>query len=364
MASSNPYTSFGKTTTAPASGAPSSGHAFEASTFGHPSAPDTHPANAKAASTAPPDAGAAGLGGSTASGKPHGDTLGNLKAGAVDVGNKAKSIVGSVWGHLSTGHATVHTAVGKLQNYRLLTPGSAQTFWREEFQPPASEVLKNYYACHLSTTTGPVPGSLFVATHSFSFMSDRPLTYNTGPASTAWSFYKVTLPLDKVADVVVPPGSEKYIQVNTTDGHQFWFMGFISFDRAVQELRETRAVRPQPAATEGFYGGGSPYSAPQYQPQATSPYTQPPPPPIYQGPYAQGSPQSPPPGPSQGTQGQAPPGPYQGTQGQAPPGPYQGSQGQAPPGPYQGTQGQPPPGPYQGTPGPYGQAPSPPQGPK
>lgn len=32
--------------------------------------------------------------------------------------------------------------------------------------------------------------------------------------------------------------SEKYIQIVTTDGHDFWFMGFISYDKALKQLTE------------------------------------------------------------------------------------------------------------------------------
>lgn len=32
--------------------------------------------------------------------------------------------------------------------------------------------------------------------------------------------------------------SDKYIQVVTTDGHEFWFMGFISYDKALKQLCE------------------------------------------------------------------------------------------------------------------------------
>lgn len=182
--------------------------------------------------------------------------MANLKAGAADLGTKAKTVAGNVWGHLSTGHGTIHTAVGKLQNYRLLTPSSAQSFWRENFQPSAADIMKNYYACHLSTSTGPVAGTLFVATQSVAFMSDRPLSYNTGPTTTAWSYYKVTLPLNKVADVTVPSGDARYIQINMIDGHQFWFMGFISFDKALQELRMVKDSTSQFQGQQQTQGQG------------------------------------------------------------------------------------------------------------
>lgn len=32
--------------------------------------------------------------------------------------------------------------------------------------------------------------------------------------------------------------SEKYIQIVTVDGHDFWFMGFVNYDKAVKNLSE------------------------------------------------------------------------------------------------------------------------------
>lgn len=32
--------------------------------------------------------------------------------------------------------------------------------------------------------------------------------------------------------------SEKYIQIGTVDGHDFWFMGFVNYDKAIKNLSE------------------------------------------------------------------------------------------------------------------------------
>lgn len=41
--------------------------------------------------------------------------------------------------------------------------------------------------------------------------------------------------------------SEKYIQIVTRDGHEFWFMGFISYDKAFTNL--TQALNPTSGGT-------------------------------------------------------------------------------------------------------------------
>lgn len=33
--------------------------------------------------------------------------------------------------------------------------------------------------------------------------------------------------------------SEKYIQIVTSDGHEFWFMGFVNFEKASHHLLNT-----------------------------------------------------------------------------------------------------------------------------
>ena len=53
------------------------------------------------------------------------------------------------------------------------------------------------------------------------------------------------IPLSKIANVTPvtlkenPP--EKYIQILTVDAHEFWFMGFVSYDKAVTHLLDAVA---------------------------------------------------------------------------------------------------------------------------
>ncbi|KAK3404224.1 hypothetical protein EUGRSUZ_K00544 [Eucalyptus grandis] len=55
-------------------------------------------------------------------------------------------------------------------------------------------------------------------------------------------YYKVVLLLNQLS--TVSPSSnrlnptEKYIQVVTRDGYEFWFMGFISYDKALENINE------------------------------------------------------------------------------------------------------------------------------
>ena len=35
--------------------------------------------------------------------------------------------------------------------------------------------------------------------------------------------------------------AEKYIQVSTVDNHEFWFMGFVNYEKAARNLQEAPA---------------------------------------------------------------------------------------------------------------------------
>jgi hypothetical protein len=55
-------------------------------------------------------------------------------------------------------------------------------------------------------------------------------------------YLQVVLPLSQVTSVN-PSSSmrnraERYIQIMTMDNHQFWFMGFVNYDKALKNLYE------------------------------------------------------------------------------------------------------------------------------
>ena len=72
--------------------------------------------------------------------------------------------------------------------------------------------------------------------------------------------FQVMIPLSKVG--IINPvimrenPSEKYIQIVTVDGHDFWYMGFVNYEKASKHLSESLsnfvaseiAVQPAPVA--------------------------------------------------------------------------------------------------------------------
>ncbi|KAJ6705168.1 GEM-LIKE PROTEIN 2 [Salix purpurea] len=134
-------------------------------------------------------------------------------------GKKTETVARNIWHNLKTGSSVPQI-----------------------FETGPDEKLMKTFACYLSTSTGPVSGTLYLSTVRVAFCSDRPLWYTAPSGQEAWSYYKVTIPLEKIRTVnpVImkesPP--EKYIQIVTIDGHEFWFMGFVNFEKASHHLLE------------------------------------------------------------------------------------------------------------------------------
>jgi hypothetical protein len=156
---------------------------------------------------------------------------------------KIDVLAGNIWSHMNTGASPLDAARGRMsQGIKLVQEGGFEGLYKAMFGPMADgEQLRKTYACYLSTSTGPVAGTLYISNLKFSFCSDRPLAYAPTPGQTAWSYYKMVMPLEKVKEVIPSfnetKPAEKYIQVVTNDGHDFWFMGFVNYDKGVKNLQ-------------------------------------------------------------------------------------------------------------------------------
>lgn len=259
--------------------------------MGAPSHPEAHPDNKEAA--------AGKLSAKDTTTEPEQDSTppaSKSKLSFADVtefSKKMEILIGHLWGHLTTGPSVADTAFGRMSaGTRLLTHGGFQGVFTSSFKTDPDEKLKKTYACFLSTATGPVPGTLFISTKRLAFCSDRPLRYTppTQPSATAaaqgnaaktdgpanghsaetdhdpakadvpakeepakgdgaakgdaarFSYYKVAIPVEKIKEVdpSVNPNkpAEKYIELVTVDNYEFWFMGFVNYDKGVKNLQE------------------------------------------------------------------------------------------------------------------------------
>nr|XP_023922671.1 GEM-like protein 1 isoform X2 [Quercus suber] len=169
------------------------------------------------------------------------NVLGKWGKKAAEATKKAEDLAGNMWQHLKTGPSFADAAVGRIaQGTKVLAEGGYEKIFRSTFETVPEEKLQKTYAAYLSTSAGPVMGTLYLSTAKLAFCSDNPLSYKTGD-QTEWSYYKVVIPLHQLRAVnpstsKVKPG-EKYIQVISVDSHEFWFMGFVNYDSAVKNLQ-------------------------------------------------------------------------------------------------------------------------------
>ncbi|XP_006664553.2 GEM-like protein 5 [Oryza brachyantha] len=178
---------------------------------------------------------------------------------------KAEELASNIWLNLKTAPSMSEAAMGKLSlGAKALTEGGFEKLYRQTFAAAAAdERLRKAFACYLSTATGPVAGTLYLTDRSLAFCSDRPLSFTAPSGQAAWSYYKVMVPLARVAAVEPVAMPERYVRVATVDAHEFWFMGFVSYDKAVRHLSQavseketasppttTTTVTPAAAATD------------------------------------------------------------------------------------------------------------------
>ncbi|GAB4861326.1 Cleavage polyadenylation factor subunit fip1 [Ancistrocladus abbreviatus] len=169
------------------------------------------------------------------------DVLGKWGKKAAEATKKAEDLAGNMWQHLKTSPNVADAAVARFaQGSKVLVEGGYEKLFRQTFQTGPEEQLQKTYACYLSTSAGPVVGTLYLSTVKLAFCSDSPLSCKVDDR-TEWSYYKVVVPLRQIKAVnpstsKVNP-AEKYIQIISADNHEFWFMGFVNYDSAVKNLR-------------------------------------------------------------------------------------------------------------------------------
>ncbi|KAB5519017.1 hypothetical protein DKX38_023336 [Salix brachista] len=202
-------------------------------------------------------------------------------------GKNADTVARNIWHNLKTGPSVPQAAWGKVNlTAKAITEGGFESLFKHIFETDSNEKLKKTFACYLSTSTGPVAGTLYLSTARVAFCSDRPLCHTAPSGEEAWSYYKVMIPLEKIStvnsEIMTENPSRKYIQIVTTDEHDFWFMGFVNFEKALQNLSESvssfkeagSAIQPVVAkhTTLGCKmekGGGNGFSLPSKEPKSS-----------------------------------------------------------------------------------------------
>lgn len=94
---------------------------------------------------------------------------------------------------MKTGPSFADAAVSRIaQGTKLLAEGGYEKVFQATFETVPEEQLLKSYACYLSTSAGPVMGTLYLSTAKLAFCSDNPLSYKSGDR-TEYSYYKVRI---------------------------------------------------------------------------------------------------------------------------------------------------------------------------
>jgi hypothetical protein len=147
---------------------------------------------------------------------------------------------------VTLGPKLYETVKGKLSlGARILQAGGVEKVFCQWFPVEKGEKLLKASQCYLSTTAGPIAGMLFISTEKIAFRSDRSLALTSPNGDTVRVPYKVAIPLGRVKTAKPSENKDrpeqKYVQVVTDDGFEFWFMGFVRYQVSLQELEKAIA---------------------------------------------------------------------------------------------------------------------------
>lgn len=145
------------------------------------------------------------------------------------------------------------TLKGKLSlGAKIIQEGGRGKIFQQIFGVREGEKLLKASQCYLSTTSGPIAGLLFISSIKIAFCSERSINFPSATGEVIRAPYKVLVPVIKIrcaneSENLRKP-EQKYIQVVTTDDYEFWFMGFLRYEKAYRNLQKAISM----------YGNSSP----------------------------------------------------------------------------------------------------------
>ncbi|TXG56837.1 hypothetical protein EZV62_018150 [Acer yangbiense] len=102
---------------------------------------------------------------------------------------------------------------------------------------------------------GPIAGLLFISTDKVAFCSETSLKFCSSNGELLRLYYKVLIPVEKIKrvnqSVNMKKPSQKYMEITTLDGFDFWFMGFLNYQKAFKYLHQ--AISHQLSSVEMMY---------------------------------------------------------------------------------------------------------------
>ncbi|KDP40479.1 hypothetical protein JCGZ_24478 [Jatropha curcas] len=164
------------------------------------------------------------------------------------LGKKADNFTNCVLEHVRLGPKITETLRGKLRlGAKILQVGGVERIFRQLFPFSEDEKLLKASQCYLSTTAGPIAGLLFISTHKVAFCSERSIKFSTPNGKSVRLYYKVLIPLRKIKSVNesenVKKPSQKYMEIVTVDNFEFWFMGFLNYQKALKYIQQAISHR-------------------------------------------------------------------------------------------------------------------------
>ncbi|XVF49382.1 hypothetical protein PTKIN_Ptkin04bG0007000 [Pterospermum kingtungense] len=149
---------------------------------------------------------------------------------------------------VKTGSKPSETVKGKLSlGARIIQGGPKENTFKQIFDMEEGEQLLKASQCHLSTTAGPIAGLLFISNQKVAFCSERSISVVSPTGKVIGTApYKVLIPIKKIKGANrsenVKNKAEKYIEIATGDGFEFWFMGFIQYEKAFNNLQKALSL--------------------------------------------------------------------------------------------------------------------------
>ncbi|KAL4304470.1 hypothetical protein GQ457_10G018870 [Hibiscus cannabinus] len=164
------------------------------------------------------------------------------------LGKKADTLAHGVREHVKLGPKITETVKGKLSlGARILQVGGVNKIFKQMFSVGEGEKLMKACQCYLSTTAGPIAGLLFISSQKVAFCSDRSIKIPSSNGQFLRVHYKVLIPLEKIKGINesenMKKPSQKYMEIVTVDGFEFWFMGFLNHNKAFKYLQQAISQR-------------------------------------------------------------------------------------------------------------------------
>ncbi|XP_044492987.1 GEM-like protein 6 [Mangifera indica] len=155
---------------------------------------------------------------------------------------KADSFARGVREHVRLAPKIAETVKGKLSlAAKILQVGGMEKIFKQLFSVREGEKLLKASQCYLSTTAGPIAGLLFISTDKVAFRSERSLKFYSKNGEIVRVHYKVLIPTEKIKgvnqSVNMKKPSQKYMEICTVDDFDFWFMGFLNYEKAFKYVK-------------------------------------------------------------------------------------------------------------------------------